>query len=57
MGSPNYVPHNLLLGKNENIDVLEVFSVAKEVFQHRLQSPGVSLEEKFGKAVQRAYQH
>lgn len=65
VGSPNYVPHNLLLGKNENIffvtlqvfiDVLEVFTVAEQVFQHRLQSADVGLEEKFGKAVQRAYQ-
>ena len=60
VGSPNYVPHNLLLGKNENIvsltlqvfiDVLEVFTVAEQVFQHRLQSTDVGLEEKFGKAV------
>ena len=40
-----------------SIDVLEVFSVAEEVFQYRLQHPGVSLEKKFGEAVQRAYQH
>lgn len=33
------------------IDVLEVFTVAEQVFQHRLQSTDVGLEEKFGKAV------
>ena len=35
------------------MDVLKVFSVAEEVFRCRLQHPGVSLENKFGKAVQR----
>ena len=30
--------------------------MAEQVFQHRLQSTGVDLAEKFGKAVQRAYQ-
>ena len=39
------------------IDLLEVFSEAKKVFQHRLQSTDIGLEEKFGKDVQRAYQH
>lgn len=33
------------------IDVLEVFTVAEQVFQHRLQSTDVGLGEKFGKAV------
>ena len=30
--------------------------MAEQVFQHRLQSTDVGLEEKFGEAVQRAYQ-